>query len=180
MKWCQDIRGIGPIDLDELEDTIVCGKRGGSDYLDVEMARSDGSCPTSGQVNCNPKSSSEKQVCAASSNDCPVTDLILDASMADKKEGYTTLKGKKFNVHYTKTSNSLPLTDFRIEEDLPCFNRDQENEGPYKSHYVLEADYSLQDCTIEPNNKLASDPRYSEDSTYTISMFKLQYENGVI
>ena len=119
---------IPAVNVTKFEDKLICGKRGGNNFL--HSTRPDyttGKCPGV-LVPCSEHTSIENTICTHpdSKDSCPITDIeFLNKTLMPSTDEFK-YETEFWNVDktfvYSRDTNSLPITSTHIDVDVPCIN----------------------------------------------------------
>ena len=135
-NYCQTLPAKPPVQMGQFNGKRICGKRGGTPFLNATRVDRNGNCPT-GTSPCVLSKSLENRLCYPNdkhSQSCPITDMsIVSENEVDRYRGssyqaiqYSQLGRTKSFVVYSKLVDSLPLTSFRME-NKPCLDSWQQS-----------------------------------------------------
>ena len=128
---CRTIPAQHPVIMGQFNGKRVCGKRGGSAFIDADRVQRNGTCPE-GTSPCVLSKSLENRICYPEKDhatSCPITDLTIVSEVeVDQYRGrgysiveYSRMNSGKTYLAFSKLVDSLPLTSFRME-NKPCLD----------------------------------------------------------
>ena len=111
-----------PITQTTLGELTICGQRGGDPFKTVTRPNSANQCP-SGTSACSTNTRAENTVCYPDSekSKCPITGITFEPTTASTDPSLTSVPlTDEFNLVFSKTADSLPITTTQLALQQPC------------------------------------------------------------
>ena len=164
---CENVPALYPRRLDRINDRVVCVKRAGPNFLQLNFPFTNCS---NGFKPCGPKH--DYFVCVPIEQECPITDIqitpLSDATLSEYEAIYFNrshklifTRDKLHNLHY------LPIVDFKFEEGQPCIDPDEHPTPLNVEWHKLDQTYN---CSVTIEGETRS---YRYHEFFSISSFEL-------
>jgi len=175
---------MNPVVMGEFYGTRICGTRGGDPFVNVTRVEQNGKCPK-GTMACGRGQSPENTVCYPPEDlmtSCPITDIdIVEEPYAHE----LYIKGSHLSLPlpeskalvFSKTTDSLPLTSFKIE-NAPCLQTEQVSFAKGTETLPNEV-MQAGECQKEPNTGKTLDLRYKAAHIFSMSEKDIMVENNI-
>lgn len=125
----------------------ICATKMGMSFADVKKAAYDGSCPDRfTKCDGNGKIAVDNQICIPDflhkSEGCPITSMQFIESGSDEDQDFTYVDfADGLKLGFSKVSDSLPITDFQVQQNKPCLSSitgSWANDNYEQVHYLNE------------------------------------------
>eukprot|EP00948_MAST-09A_sp_MAST-9A-sp1_P001057 g1057.t1 len=112
---CRDDAGLAAKALTNMDDKVICYKRGGDNAITRTIGMTATTCPT-GTVSCGRQGEGMTALCAKTAAECPLTDISggFRGTALNKSNGFT---------------NTLPIVEVRVTPGPVCLYGDKQSEG---------------------------------------------------
>lgn len=105
---CRSVLPFNQKVLGNLGGYSICGKRGGSTFIEMQRPIDmEGNCPD-GFSPCNPKALPDQRVCVETGQQCPINDIKFVQALSNDSD-YEYLRAGERWIAYSRKAPSLPM-----------------------------------------------------------------------
>ena len=164
--------------LARFEDKLICGKRGGSNYLEAQQPDpNSGMCPGV-LVPCSNKTSIQNTYCyhprQERRNVCPITSVNFQRVGSPVIEDSIVIEwSSQLELVFSRDMDHGPISETRVEELQPCLSKDLVRTSSLEMVVKgFEQTQFVEECPV--------DDRWQELAGFSISEYTLSSSSGLI